>query len=254
MLMIARYVSYHPIIAIMYSPEAIIRPDQNNTKPPATTQIFRENEGKLLVTPTHLPSLFPPESLRSRLLSWISMKGNCYFCNKLYRWCSEVKGKYICGNIFTMFRNLQRVHWLQCLGGDPSRLAKINWLLDSGNRFTSRPSLTTSETLINGQWSDNNIFQILIFNKCAIFGVMWFSWSSLVSPWVRVLNLQFLCKYRNGSSGPRLGGISQLKFSSPAQNGNEVCWKRSADILIVARSHSSTLDFNQSFRGFGFWK
>ena len=187
MLMIARYVSYHPIIAIMYSPEAIIRPDQNNTKPPATTQwIFGENGGKLLVTPTHLPSLFPPESLRSRLLSWISMKGNCYFCNKLYRWCSEVKGKYICGNISTMFRNLQRLHWLQCLGGDPSRLAKINWLLDSGNRFTSRPSLTTSETLINGQWPDNNIFQILIFNKCAIFGVMWFSWSSLVSPSVSV--------------------------------------------------------------------
>ena len=70
MLMMARYVSYHPIIAIMYSPEAIIRPDQNNTKPPATTQwIFVENGGKLLVTPTYLPSLFPPESLRSRLLS-----------------------------------------------------------------------------------------------------------------------------------------------------------------------------------------
>ena len=72
-----------------------------------------------------------------------------------------------------MFRNLQRLHWLQCLGGDPSRLAKINWLLDSGNRFTSRPSLTTSETLINGQWSDNKIFHILIFNKCAIFDEKW---------------------------------------------------------------------------------
>ena len=81
-----------------------------------TVDIWGKWRKKMLVTPTHLPSLFPPESLRSRLLSWISMKGNCYFCNKLYRWCSEVTGKYILWQHFYHVWRLQRLHWhwLQC--------------------------------------------------------------------------------------------------------------------------------------------
>ena len=119
---------------------------------------------------TFLLSFFP-QSLRSRLLSWIPMKGNCHFCNKVYRWCSELIGKlYFVEKFSPCLEICRERERTKCWELTPPGLLKINWLLDSGNRFTSRPSLTTSETLINGQWSDNKILHsILISNKCAIF-------------------------------------------------------------------------------------